>query len=195
MTSRFSLKQFLICALLFLVGFLLLCSHHKIPSAAKKQTVSYTQTEFIKTIAPTVQKVAAAYGVAPSIIIAQAALESDYGSNLLAVKYHNLFAVQAQGGRTLIALTDKRYSANKWQTETKRFTVYKSWTAAIYDYFDLLQSGNLNDSEGAYDILLSRKGYRKSAQLLQDMGFSTDPDYATKLIAIVEKYDLTSYDE
>nr|WP_288623857.1 glucosaminidase domain-containing protein [uncultured Streptococcus sp.] len=60
------------------------------------------------------QKVAASYGVRPSIIIAQAVLESNYGTNLLAVKYHNLFAVQAQVGQTAIELTYKSYFVNEW---------------------------------------------------------------------------------
>ena len=111
----------------------------------------------------------------------------------MAVKYHNLFAVQAQDGQTAIELTYKSYFVNEWQTETGRFAVYKSWTAAINDYFDLLQSGKLSD--GAYDILVSNMGYKKTAQSLQDMGFSTDPDYATKLIAIIEKNNLTAYDK
>lgn len=72
--------------------------------------------------------------------------------------------------------------------------VYKSWTDAIYDYCDLLQSGKLHDSQSAYDILVSNKGYKKPAQALQDIGFSSDPDYATKLIKIIETYDLTKYD-
>lgn len=193
MKSRFSLKQFLTFVFIFFVGILLLCLHHATPNATKKQSVSYTQTEFIEEIAPTIQKVAASYGVHPSIIIAQAVLESNYGTNLLAVKYHNLFAVQAQDGQMSIELTYKSYFVNEWQTETGCFAVYKSWTAAIYDYFDLLQSGTLSD--GAYDILVSNTGYKKPAQSLQDIGFSTDPDYATKLIAIIEKNNLTSYDK
>lgn len=193
MKSRFSLKQFLTFVFIFFVGILLLCLHHATPNAMKKQSVSYTQTEFIEEIAPTIQKVAASYGVRPSIIIAQAVLESNYGTNLLAVKYHNLFAVQAQDGQMSIELTYKSYFVNEWQTETGCFAVYKSWTAAIYDYFDLLQSGTLSD--GAYDILVSNTGYKKPAQSLQDIGFSTDPDYATKLIAIIEKNNLTSYDK
>lgn len=193
MKSRFSLKQFLTFVFIFFVGILWLSLHHATPNATKKQSVSYTQTEFIEEIAPTIQKVAASYGVRPSIIIAQAVLESNYGTNLLAVKYHNLFAVQAQDGQTSIELTYKSYFVNEWQTETGCFAVYKSWTAAIYDYFDLLQSGTLSD--GAYDILVSNTGYKKPAQSLQDIGFSTDPDYATKLIAIIEKNSLTSYDK
>lgn len=193
MKSRFSLKQFLTFLFIFFVGIFGLCLHHTRPSATKQQSVAYTQTEFIEEIAPTIQKVAASYGVRPSIIIAQAVLESNYGTNLLAVKYHNLFAVPAQPGQAAIALTYKSYLVNEWQTETGRFAVYQSWTAAIYDYFDLLQSGKLSD--GAYDLLVSNTGYKKPAQSLQDIGFSTNPHYATDLIAIIEKHQLTSYDK
>ena len=129
MKSRFSLKQFLTFVFIFFVGILLLCLHHATPNATKKQSVSYTQTEFIEEIAPTIQKVAASYGVRTSIIIAQAVLESNYGTNLLAVKYHNLFAVQAQDGQMSIELTYKSYFVNEWQTETGCFAVYKSWLA------------------------------------------------------------------
>lgn len=67
MKSRFSLKQFLTFVFIFFVGILLLCLHHATPNATKKQSVSYTQTEFIEEIAPTIQKVAASYGVRPRL--------------------------------------------------------------------------------------------------------------------------------
>ena len=66
---------------------------------------------------------------------------------------------------------------------------------AIYDYFDLLKSGKIRNSEGAYDVMVSNKGYKKPAQTLQDIGFSSDPNYASKLIAIIEENDLTTYDK
>ncbi len=34
----------------------------------------------------------------------------------------------------------------------------------------------------------------KAAQELQSAGYATDPDYAEKLINIIEKYDLALYD-
>lgn len=195
MSSRFSFKQFLLFIAFFLVGVVTpLYLNRSVPSSSEKMAVSYNQKAFFEEIAPTVQKVAKSYGVSPSIILAQAALESDYGSNLLAVKYHNLFAIKAQSGQKSVKLTYQTYFLNKWQTKEGRFVVYKSWTDAIYDYCDLLQSGKLHDSQSAYDILVSNKGYKKPAQALQDIGFSSDPDYATKLIKIIETYDLTKYD-
>ena len=159
MKSRFSFVQFLVFLAVLVLGiFSPLYAHRATPSANKTEKVSYNKSEFFADIAPTIQGVAEAYGVRPSLVIAQAALESDYGQNLLAVKYHNLFA-------------------------------------AIYDYFDLLKSGKIRNSEGAYDVMVSNKGYKKPAQALQDMGFSSDPNYASKLIAIIEENDLTTYDK
>ena len=196
MKSRFSFVQFLVFLAVLVLGiFSPLYAHRATPSANKTEKVSYNKSEFFADIAPTIQEVAEAYGVRPSLVIAQAALESDYGRNLLAVKYHNLFAVFAQLGNKPVTLKYKRYFVNEWQTEIGQFAVYKSWDDAIYDYFDLLKSGKIRNSEGAYDVMVSNKGYKKPAQALQDMGFSSDPNYASKLIAIIEENDLTTYDK
>lgn len=196
MKSRFSFVQFLVFLAVLVLGiFSPLYAHRATPSANKTEKVSYNKSEFFADIAPTIQEVAEAYGVRPSLVIAQAALESDYGQNLLAVKYHNLFAVFAQLGNKPVTLKYKRYFVNEWQTEIGQFAVYKSWDDAIYDYFDLLKSGKIRNSEGAYDVMVSNKGYKKPAQALQDMGFRSDPNYASKLIAIIEENDLTTYDK
>lgn len=196
MKSRFSFVQFLVFLAVLVLGiFSPLYAHRATPSANKTEKVSYNKSEFFADIAPTVQEVAEAYGVRPSLVMAQAALESDYGQHLLAVKYHNLFAVSAQPGNKPVTLKYKRYFVNEWQTEIGQFAVYKSWDDAIYDYFDLLKSGKIRNSEGAYDIMVSNKGYKKPAQALQDMNFSTDPNYASKLINIIEENSLTTYDK
>lgn len=196
MKSRFSFVQFLVFLAVLVLGiFSPLYAHRATPSANKTEKVSYNKSEFFADIAPTIQEVAEAYGVRPSLVIAQAALESDYGQNLLAVKYHNLFAVFAQLGNKPVTLKYKRYFVNEWQTEIGQFAVYKSWDDAIYDYFDLLKSGKIRNNEGAYDVMVSNKGYKKPAQALQDIGFSSDPNYASKLIAIIEENDLTTYDK
>ena len=196
MKSRFSFVQFLVFLAVLVLGiFSPLYAHRATPSANKTEKVSYNKSEFFADIAPTVQEVAKAYGVRPSLVMAQAALESDNGQNLLAVKYHNLFAVFAQPGNKPVTLKYKRYFVNERQTEIGQFAVYKSWDDAIYDYFDLLKSGKIRNSEGAYDVMVSNKGYKKPAQALQDIGFSSDPNYASKLIAIIEENDLTTYDK
>src|SRR5699024_11592872 len=117
MSSRFSFKQFLLFIAVFLVGVVTpLYLNRSVPSSSEKMAVSYNQKAFFEEIAPTVQKVAKSYGVSPSIILAQAALESDYGSNLLAVKYHNLFAIKAQSGQKSVKLTRSEEHTSELQS-------------------------------------------------------------------------------
>ena len=53
------------------------------------------QSDFIKTIAPVIQKYAVIYGYKyPSAIIAQACLESNYGQSQLAAKDFNYFGMK-----------------------------------------------------------------------------------------------------
>ena len=80
MKSRFSFVQFLVFLAVLVLGiFSPLYAHRATPSANKTEKVSYNKSEFFADIAPTVQEVAEAYGVRPSLVMAQAALESDYG--------------------------------------------------------------------------------------------------------------------
>ncbi len=43
--------------------------------------------------------------------------------------------------------------------------------------------------------MLEAEDYKEAATALQTAGYATDPDYADKISAIVEKYDLDEYDE
>lgn len=45
-----------------------------------------------------------------------------------------------------------------------------------------------------YNGVIAADDYKKAAQELQSAGYATDPDYAEKLINIIEKYDLALYD-
>lgn len=61
----------------------------------------------------------------------------------------------------MIELAYGSYFVSERQIGTGRFAVYKFRMAVTYDYSDLLQSDKLSD--GAYDILASNIGYRKTA--------------------------------
>ncbi len=52
---------------------------------------------FIKQVAPEAQAMQNRYHVLASITIAQAILESDWGSSQLASQYHNLFGIKGTG--------------------------------------------------------------------------------------------------
>lgn len=195
MRKRLSLKLFLLTFLIFFLTLLLpLLINHSAPSVSEKQKVPYSQTEFIKEVAPTIQKISKSYGVCSSTIIAQAILESDYGSNVLSARYKNLFGVLAQSGDASIILNGTVYKGGSWQSSNGSYVIYRTWQDSIYHYFALLKSGKIGIGQ-TYKRLVSNKGYRQSAQILQNAGLSTDPDYANKLIKVVEDNDLTVYDK
>ena len=74
MKSRFSLVQFLDFSCCFGIwNFSPLYAHRAIPNADKVEKFPILRKNF-DTIAPSVQEVASAYGVKPSIVMAQAAL-------------------------------------------------------------------------------------------------------------------------
>ncbi len=105
MRRRFKLKAFITLVVVFALGILLpLILHASTDDNARSVKVAYTQQEFIETLAPTAQKMSKNYGVPASILLSQAAYESNYGSSLLSVKYHNIYSLPAQPGQERIRL-------------------------------------------------------------------------------------------
>ena len=45
-----------------------------------------------------------------------------------------------------------------------------------------------------YAGVLTATDYRQAAQALQSAGYATDPDYASKIISVIETYNLEQYD-
>lgn len=194
MRKRLSLIPFLgVLALVILLLFVPLLTHRGLADANQKQAVSYDKKTFIKKVAPLAQATAKHYGIRPSLIIAQASLSSNYGQTLLASKYHNLFGLKAEAGDQSVTLDDKVYVSGKWQSQAQKFKRYSSWEKSVYDYLDQLKNGQTLDKE-MYAILVSKEGYERTAQRLQELAFKNDAQYANKLVKIIEDNNLTSYD-
>lgn len=131
-------------------------------------------------------------GVPASILLSQAAYESNYGSSLLSVKYHNLYSLSAQPGQEHILLKDNVYSKGKWQYQKVDFAVFKDWSSSMLAYLEGLRQGRWGES--TYKEVAGTTSYKVAAEKLQAAGFNSDPDYAKHLISIVETYHLSKYD-
>lgn len=153
---------------------------------AKKQA-------FVHRLAPYAQTLHANYGVLPSITLAQAILESDWGKSTLASEYHNLFGVKADANQAGRSLTTSEYVNGQWKTVTARFRVYSDDYASMREHAVLLYQGT-SWNRGQYAAVIKATDYKTAAKALQTAGYATDPDYASKLIAIVQKYGLADYD-
>lgn len=148
---------------------------------------------FIKKIGPIAKQVDKSYYLLPSITIAQACLESNYGQSDLSQKYNNLFGVKGTNPNTSAILTTKEYVKGKWINVKARFQIYDSYEASIRAHARLFQNGT-SWNHKQYQHVLAAKDYRKQAKALVTDGYATDPNYADKLINLIEQYGLAKYD-
>lgn len=150
--------------------------------------------DFIKKVGPIAQAVDKSYDLLPSITIAQACLESNYGQSDLSQKYNNLFGVKGTNPNTSAVMTTKEYVKGKWITVKARFQIYDSYEASIRAHARLFQNGTTWNHD-QYKHVLASKDYKTQAKALVTDGYATDPDYADKLINLIEQFDLEKYDK
>lgn len=159
-----------------------------------RQKIIRQHKAFIKEIGPIAKEVDREFELLPSITIAQACLESDYGQSSLSQKYNNLFGVKGTNPNTSAVLTTKEYVKGKWVVVKARFQIYDSYEASIRAHARLFQKGTTWNKQ-QYKHVLTAKDYRKQAHALVQDGYATDPNYADKLIKLIEQYHLDRFDK
>lgn len=150
---------------------------------------------FFNQLVPTAQRLQRQYGVLPSVSLGQAALESDYGRSDLAVDHHNLYGVKTDADDTNgVNMPTLEYYDNEYHEQIERFKVYDSWDESMEEHAQLIYYGTSWDPN-FYQAVLEGNTYREQAMGLQEAGYATDPYYADKVIAMIEKWDLDQYDQ
>lgn len=170
-------------------------SDHSEPDLAatehySRQEPTLSQSQFINHLAKLAQRLGKQDDLYPSVIIAQAALESNWGcSELSRAPYHNLFGVKANGrGDTILAPTSEYFEGNHQQVKD-RFRVYDSDWAALLDYGETLADPLYHDVHRS-----ACSHYRQATRALLGK-YATDPEYDRKLNRLIDQYDLTKYDQ
>lgn len=149
------------------------------------------QRQFIEQLIPASQKAYQKYHVLPSITIGQAILESSFGQSTLASKYHNLFGIKAKKG--VVLPTQEVTAKNKVVTVNARFAKYPNDIASVMAHAKLMLMGTPENKQ-RYLPVRQAKDYRAAASALQTAGYATDPEYATKLVNLIETYNLQKLD-
>ncbi len=155
-----------------------------------KQTL--TEDEFIDAILPRAKEVQATHGVRPSILIAQAALESDWGNSTLSQESNNYFGIK--GANAEKQYRTREFASNEWTEIQASFKQYASMAESVKDYADLMLYGTSWDSD-YYSKVLEANNYQEAAYSLQEAGYATDPNYGDKIIQIIEQHQLYEYDD
>lgn len=147
------------------------------------------QEAFIADIAPLAQKAQRLFGVPASTTIAQAILESAWGKTNLARKYFNFFGIKARPGQGYCEFETAEYINGKKELMAARFERYTDRESSFCIHAHLLAT--LARYKPAMKQASSPTGF---ALQLQACGYSTDPNYAHKLMDLVAEFNLTQYD-
>jgi flagellar protein FlgJ len=132
-------------------------------------------------------------GVPASVTVAQAILESDWGQSLLSREANNYFGIKAMGS----AGNDGAVWMNTMEFDARGRSYYTLDPFRAYK--------GLIDSVTDHSQLFLRVGLYRSAMQATDnpdefarriaaAGYSTDPAYPSKLISLMQKYDLYRFD-
>lgn len=135
--------------------------------------------------------------VFPSVCIAQAALETGWGSSSLMTRANAYFGIKAGG-----SWTGAVYRADTWEVAngsayntTANFRAYPSLAASVTDYYDLI----VNNSRYSKGV---SKGSDKSKWLTPKQcitaiwsgGYATDTLYVEKIMSTINARGLAAYD-
>src|SRR5215471_16203389 len=170
-------------------------AHHKThynrhaPSAAPAPVDdTSSQQAFIDAVAPGAIAAQHKYGVPASVTIAQAIDESGWGQSALASQDHNLFGIKGTGPAGSVSLPTQEYQNGQLVTSINSFRAYHNTAESIDDH------GRLLGTSGYYrKSMAQRRNPDAFARSLTGI-YATDPSYGTKLVSLMQRYDLYRYD-
>ena len=123
-------------------------------------------------------------GVPASITLSQGLLESRYGLSALAAEGHNHFGIKCHNdwkGKTMKVDDDLKGEC---------FRVYDADIDSFHDHSDFLRYRDRYKFLFDFEIT----DYKAWANGLKKAGYATDPAYPSKLIKLIEDYDLSRFD-
>ncbi|MGE6376734.1 glucosaminidase domain-containing protein [Peribacillus muralis] len=148
---------------------------------------------FIDEIAPYALNIYGEFKILPSVIIAQACLESGYGTSPLAKQGKNIFGTKGEyKGQSIIIQTIEYVNGAPVQVRNK-FRKYPTWDESLRDLANLYAFGT-SWNRNLYTAVIGEKDYKKAIKAIFDAGFATDPKYIEKLVNLIEMSELTKYD-
>lgn len=152
-----------------------------------------TKNEFINKISKIIneENKKRGYPLFNSVVIAQACLESGFGTSQLMMKSNAIFGIKAGKswkGKVYNSKTKECYENYKYTEITACFRAYNSITESIQDYFKLI----CNNSR--YRKAIASENPKACITAIKNGGYATDTAYITKIMNIIETYNLYAFD-
>lgn len=154
-----------------------------------------THNEFIQAIAPIVQKYAKQFGFGcPSAIIAQACLESAYGTSDKA-KHHNYFGLKYRAGRVscnssyFSAGSSEQMSNGSYVPITTDWYSFADMDTGVKGYFEFVKNGPYASVRAC-----DRDDPQGYLTEIRACGYATSLNYVQNVMKVVTSNSLTKYD-
>ena len=146
--------------------------------------------EFINALKDDAMASAAQTKVYASFSIAEAALESAWGTSKLATQGHNLFGVKADKSWTgdTISFRTREYLNKQWVFVNALWRKYPSWLGSFNDHAEFLHHNK------RYAKAFLAGSVEEFTIEIANAGYATDPLYASKIISIIKQHDLKQFD-
>ncbi len=158
--------------------------------SAAKQPVSFDSPEsFVASMKPYAEKAASALGVDSSLLLAQAALETGWGSKMIKNSLgnsNNLFNIKAdrswKGDK--VATQTLEFHGKTAVKESDSFRSYSNFEDSFNDYVKFL------NENPRYETALQHQGNSENfIKGIHQAGYATDPNYADKVLRVKAKID------
>ena len=147
--------------------------------------------QFIELIGPIIQEEAKARGYKVcSPIIAQACIESAFGTSSLGYRWHNYFGMKCGSswkGKSVNLSTKEEYTPGNLTTIRDNFRVYDSMEEGVKGYFDFI-------STKRYANLKEAKTPKEYLELIKKDGYATSSSYVNTNMNCINRYDLERFD-
>ena len=151
---------------------------HKHKSKPKQQPAHVAH--FIGLHGSDAQIIAARTGIPAEVILAQSALESNWGRSVQSNAYFGIKGKSPTGQSTTFS-THEVTLAGKRVSEIDEFRAYTSYAEAADDYASLIRR--------KYPTVMAYRGDpEKFAEAVARRGYATDPYYAQKLKSIIHSH-------
>jgi flagellar protein FlgJ len=155
-------------------------------------TPTTEQADFIGRVGSVARRLQAAVGLPPSLVTAMAINETGWGTSELSARANNYFGIKADVGDGTdghVLYDTQEVIDGRVVMVRAQFRAYSSLDESVQDLGAFLHSNS------RYDGLWRRAADpRATARALALAGYATDPDWAFKLIGLIDGFGLESLD-
>ena len=131
-------------------------------------------------------------GVPASVTLAQAILESNWGTSALSQKANNFFGIKARergGTAGVVWMPTGEYLGGRYVVIQEPFRAYNNMLDSFLDH-----GRYLRDNRRYAEAMRHKDDPKAFARLIHQAGYATDPAYSEKLIGLMDRLNLYAYD-